>query len=306
MSAERFYARSCQNDGYDLRTVVKAMGTGPLQRGLVSEPIERPVPSDPAALLDKHSRQVTAEPIDLVGAVDGIQAAVTLTWRAQRPTYLQYAAAGAMACDGQAVGLREELSIVCSAQDREWAVAHADGIPVTDLGDTEIGDVERLAWRGLAASRERLEYAMATGLLEQSDKVVLIDGGLSRLPASARLGGVVKTMSYRYLGDESCLYMLKPGWRSPRFIIAAGSQGCPHERYSAYLRLRDAGQAPWQYGLVRLETFDPELIDPLAARCLRERQGMGSLDPRGDRHLAVVLACEQFLRARRPFLFSNL
>ncbi len=92
---------------------------------------------------------------------------------------------------------------------------------------------------------------------------------------------------------------------SPRFLMPAGSQGVTVPRYSCYVRLHDASRMAWNFGLVRLEAFKPELLDPLCALALLERQPAGSHDRRFDRHLSGVRAVEDLLRARRPTVFSS-
>ena len=70
------------------------------------------------------------------------------------------------------------------------------------------------------------------------------------------------------------------------------------------MRLHDANSQAWSFGMVRLEAFNPDLLDPLAARALNERQGPHSGDGRYDRHLVSVATCEKLLCARRPMVFD--
>jgi hypothetical protein len=133
----------------------------------------------------------------------------------------------------------------------------------------------------------------------------VVDGSLVARPIRDRVVGVVKTTNRRYLPDESVLWGLPAGWRSPRFKIPEGSQNVGAPRYSCYLRLHDASRQAWNFGLIRLETFDLDLLEPLCALALEERQPAGSLDRRYDRHLAGVRAVEDLLRARRPSIFGG-
>ena len=121
-------------------------------------------------------------------------------------------------------------------------------------------------------------------------------------PVDDRLFGVVKTVNRRWMPDESILWSLPENWRSPRFRIPASKSG--PERYSCYVRLRSNEIASWSYGLLRLEAFDAEMLDRLAALCVAEKQPTRSGDPRGDRHLEVIRLAEDVLRSRRPDAFS--
>ena len=82
--------------------------------------------------------------------------------------------------------------------------------------------------------------------------------------------------------------------------ISSGSDGCPVDRYSCCVRLRDARFHSWTHGLIRPETFDPAQLDALAARALVERQSVHSGDGRWDRHLHSVATTEKVLPLRPP------
>ena len=150
-------------------------------------------------------------------------------------------------------------------------------------------------------NRERCEKAVVARL--GGGLPLVLDGDLRSRGSAEGLVSVAKTLRTRYLPDESVLVRLPHRWRSPVFRI---SDGASADRYSCYLRMLDASDQSWSFGLVRLEAFDPELLDPLAALCLSQRQGSRSGDRRFDVHLAPVRACEELLRARRPAAFSHL
>ena len=77
-------------------------------------------------------------------------------------------------------------------------------------------------------------------------------------------------------------------------------------RWAAYVRLASnrSDSGPPARGLVRIEAFDRELIEPLAATCMDLRQQPGSMAPRADRHLAPIAACERELRRSLPQLYG--
>lgn len=291
---------------HDLRQFFHAVGRFRGQKALTSTPTERPEPDVPAELIEEVPSLVSAAPLAVDAFVDGVQASLCVTHRpGHRPVYLSYVAAGALGAGALPIGLREELAVVCSSLDLEWVQGLGTTIPVESLAATDPLEVERGALALLGGGRERLERDLVVDLVDQGYTRLVLDGSLVGRPHNPALVGVVKSTGRKYLADESVLYGLAPGWRSPRFKIHPNTAGSPELRYSCYLRLFDASAERWNYGLIRLEVFaDPDLLDPLAARCLAERQNPAAGDPRFDRHLSSVHACEEFLRARRPAVFA--
>lgn len=290
---------------HDLRAFFRAVGHFSGARALTSTPAERSEPAVPAELLDPAPVKVAASPLDVDAYVDGIQAALVVTHRSHRPVYLNYAAAGAIGGNARHVALAEDLWVTCSTADREWVDDLRSTVPAEDLDAEAPPEVERLAMESLAGQRARLERRVVSDLTGSGAGTIVLDGALTGRESDRRLLGVVKSTNRKYLADESCLFGLRSGWRSPRFIIPAGTAGSGVGRYSCYLRLHDASRHQWNFALIRLECFeDPDLLDPLAARCLAERQPPTSGDARWDRHIHSVRATEDFLRARRPPVFS--
>jgi hypothetical protein len=248
---------------------------------------------------------VTASPLPVVGFVDGIQAAICVTYRSHRPVYLTYVAAGAAGSEGRLLALRERMNVTASHLEREWLSDLDVLIPTVELAEERPDELAAAARQNLAGDRETLERVVIDEMLSTPGPALVVDGNLVGRPTQDRVVGVVKTTQRRYLADESVLWGLPAGWRSPRFMIPAGSQGVRVPRYSCYVRLHDASRLAWNFGLIRLEAFKPELLDPLAALSLAERQPAGSRDSRFDRHLAGVRAVEDLLRARRPTVFAS-
>jgi hypothetical protein len=293
-----------QQTGYDLLALFRSVGRFAPQRGLLSSPVDRIEPEKPAELLDAKPSSVTASPLVVAAFVDGIQAAVSVAYRDHRPSYLVYTAGAAVDARYRPVGLREDLVLCCSSLDSEWAVSLGGGVPIEVLSGQSPVEIDREAMALLAGKRESAERELQVELVEQGVCPVVVDGSLIGR-SGPDVVGVVKSMGHRYLSDESCLYGLLPGWRSPRFAIPAGVGGGSEVRYSAYVRLFDAGAAPWDFGLVRVESFDPELLDSVAAMCLSERQSGHSGDGRWDRHILGIRRCEEFMRSRRPAVFAR-
>lgn len=292
------------DNSHDLRQFFRAVGSFGGQRALLSTPEERTDTDVPVDVLDADPVKVTAQAMVPAGFVDGVQASLCVTYRAHRPVFLSYTAAGAVGAGAKPLGLLENLVVVCSAKDREWVEDLGSTIPINELAAESPPDVEREAHQLLGGSREKLERALIEDLDSHGLRPLVVDGNLVARPFSTGLLGVVKSTRRRYLPDERVLFGLRAGWRSPRFRIPAGSNGHANDRYSCYLRLHDASHQAWNFGMVRLETYDADQLDPLAARCLLERQGAASGDARWDRHLASVAAVEEFLRARRPTVYG--
>jgi hypothetical protein len=288
----------------DLRAFFRSVGQFRGDRALTSTPTERTNPDQPVVNIDAAPARIDVQALRVAGFVDGVQAAMTVTWREHRPVYFAYTAAGCVGEQGRLLVSREKLEIICSELDHDWIESLGHPIDVHRLDESQPDLIERAALASLAAQRDDHERNVIADLLTRMDLPVIVDGSLIARPVDNRICAVVKTTRRRWLADETVLWGLPEGWRSPRFVIPSGSQGVPVDRYSCYLRLFDASQRSWDYGLVRLETFDPSLLEPLAALALAERQSPGAGDPRADRHLAGVRTCEQVLRARRPAVFG--
>ena len=289
---------------YDLRSLFKAIGRFGAVRALDVSPTERPVVDVVVEMLDTEPAKVTAAPLAVEGFVDGIQATLCVTHREQRPVYLFYVAAAALGPRAVPVGVREQLSLVSAEADQEWAEGISMGIPLEVLVDTTPPELERAAHRLVGSTRDALERSLVTDLLAQGRGPLVLDGSLVGRDVDRNLVGVIKSTQRQWLPDESGLWRLEEGWRSERFKIPAGTSGMGVDRYSCYVQMVNKERGAWNLGLIRLEAFNPDLLDPLAALCLNERQGSRSGDMRWDRHLASVRTVEEFLRARRPSVFS--
>jgi hypothetical protein len=60
----------------------------------------------------------------------------------------------------------------------------------------------------------------------------------------------------------------------------------------------------WDFGLVRVEGWDADIVAQACAAIYRHRQPAGVSDDRWDRHLGPVAWCEIALRDRRPPEFT--
>jgi hypothetical protein len=290
---------------FDLRSLLRAVGGGAAtSAALTAPPAARTDVAAPVELVDVEPSEVSAAPAPVRAFVDGVQHARVLTWHGHRPVYLTYVAAAGLGARREVHALRESLELVCATPDAEWAGGVADEVPVRVLTAETPGEVESEAFAALGGAREEQERLVTADLLADPDpRTVVLDGTLVGRPFDRRLGGVVKSVDRRYLPDEEVLWSLPVGWRSPRFKIPAGIDAA-YPRYSCYLRLFSASRRPWHFALVRLETFDLDALDSLAARCLVERQGPAARDGRWERHLGAVRQVEEYLRARRPPVFT--
>jgi hypothetical protein len=289
---------------HDLRSFLIAVGGLAGGGALKAAPTERPVVDFDVDVLDADASKVVASPMAVTGFVDGVQSAAAVTWREHRPVYLTYVAAAAVGARGIPAGVIEHLEVLCATADGDWAREVAGTIPVREIDVERPGELESAAFTTLGARRERCERDLVDQLIaDPGCGALILDGSLVGRPRDTRLAGVVKTTRRQYLPDESVLWRLPEGWRSPRFRIPAGA-GAGVDRFSCYLRLFDARAHGWDFGLLRLETFDADVLDELAARCLIERQGAGARDARWDRHLGGVRQVENYLRSRRPSVFN--
>lgn len=285
----------------DLRPFLRAMGGAPT-RGALDVP-EREEPEVPAELLDSASSRVTAAPITKAVFIDGIQSNSVLTYRTHRPVTLVAEAAGAVDEQLKPRHVIENFEVLCAREDFDWVMEHDCPLSVRVVSESlEPTVVERATSADLKNARDGLEILLAADLLDAAEdgERVLVDGHLANRPDDHRLGGIIKSTETRLLSDESVLWGLPEGWRSPRFVMPENYGGLSAQRYSCYVRMRPAGDRPWGFGLIRVESYDPDQLDELAATALAFRQPAGTHDARGDRHVAPVAMVEKWLRARRP------
>jgi len=285
---------------YDLRAFFSALGGSPGRRsGLADE--DRKDTSAVVELVESDAVEVTSPPLEVTGYVDGVQASSCVAYYEHRPVHLVYTAAACISPRLEPLCVDERLVVLCSQLDREHLEGISAGVPVEAFDEESPMRLEALVRSQVDRSREQREQAVVERLA--AGRPLVLDGDLRSRGAHDGLVSVAKTLRTRYLPDETVLVDLPHRWRSPVFKI---SDGASTDRYSCYLRLLDAYGQSWSFGLVRLEAFDPSLLDPLAALCLTQRQGARSGDRRFDVHLAPVRACEELLRARRPAAFSHL
>lgn len=285
----------------DLRPFLRTMGGRPT-RGALDVP-EREEPEVPAELLDAAPQKITAPSHREAIFIDGVQSASVLTYRMHRPVTLVMAGAGSVKQDLSPVKALESLEVLCAREDQQWVIDADCPVPVRVVEESsDPVKVERATAKDLTDRRDELEILLAAELLSDtsSDTQIMVDGHLANRPEDPRLLGVIKTTNTRLLTDESVLWGLPQGWRSPRFVMPEHFGGPSAQRYSCYVRLRNAEAMPWGFGLIRLEAFDPDLLDRAAATALAHRQPTGTRDARGDRHLQPVAQVEKWMRSRRP------
>jgi hypothetical protein len=277
---------------------------------LPSPPPNRSVQRRPAQLPGAVGRRPVSDtsPLPVTAFLDGIQASRTI-YRSYRPIVFQQATAAAIGAP--AVGQRRpwrvglsEFAAIASPVDTPRL--RDCGLPERLIVEVDDGAPEALAAQAkerLGEVRARLERELCARVLEERPGgYVVVDGSLSGHVVDERVCGVVKTCSSRYLEDERVLYDLRVGERTDaiRVRLHDGRQVA-----SCYLRLRSAWpRHPWAYGLVRVEAYDAELLDPLCVKVLRCRQPSGSPDPRADRHIEPIRLCEEVGRATVPPWFD--
>ena len=289
---------------HDLRSLFRAIGAFTLESALTHQLEARVDCALPVTLLDTDPSLVDCAPLEVSGFIDGVQAAKCVTYIDHRPVYLAYASAGAVDAKGKLVDTLERLMLIVSKADKEWLSALNTTIDSVELQSFRPDDLASAALVQLGDERNNLEKSLISKMFDDGHKSLLIDGSLLGKAIRHELVGVVKTTKTKYLPDESQLWKLDKGWRSQRFVIPAGSNGCPVDRFSCYVRMQKADYQAWNFGLIRLESFDLDLLDPLAALALSETQHATSRDKRFDKHLAGVRSIEDILRARRPSIYS--
>lgn len=217
-------------------------------------------------------------------------------------------AVGAVRCDGRAAFADHLVgrSVVVGGGLRPQAVEVRVGDAVLSYGPaTEPGHDPEVPLFGLQKAMMSAEAALAANVAAGADGLVLADGRLGFLDATASpVVGVVKRFARAYLdtGHDSLLTRLSPGERTPLFGLVY--EGQPLERYAWYTRLVPSRPAWHDHaGLVRCEVRAGVGLDQ--ARALADRVSAllpafagRPIDPRFPQNLAPVGGLESWLRHR--------
>jgi hypothetical protein len=246
--------------------------------------------------------RVSVEPAPEVLFVDGVRRIDANLWVEDpqaTPTLALAAsyAAGAVLANHRATVVAEEVrrGLFSSASNAESiATTHATYEVHLTAGLTS----EEL-WLGLQNQMAVLEGQVAIEYAHVP--LVVVDGPLSHHRTLSEAVGYIKTQHVHYLPAplRSILLRLRPGDRTPLFLVASGSR--QWHRFSWYLRLPMAGAGPMD-GIVRAEvTADRDLAaarrraDLLAATVCRYASE-GHKDPRAPQNLYPVGGLERRLR----------
>lgn len=278
----------------DMKALFRAIGHGP--GAADAPPWRRAVQCHHDGPVDVHDVQ----PLTVTAVVDGTQWATLAHRIDERPITLHHVSAAAV--DGLVgVASMERLYLAASRLDADWCRQLPEGIPVVELDGVSPQAVAQGADETVDLLRRRFEQTVTERALETVGGPVLVDGSIRELGTiDDGIVGVVKAATdTQMLGDERELRHLRPGHRSSRFVWQR-DYASQHDVHCAYLRLHAPGwHDPWTHGIVRLEALDPQLLDPLGALCLLERQDRHSGDPRWPVHLRSVRHTEEILKARQ-------
>jgi hypothetical protein len=246
--------------------------------------------------------QVNAEPAEEVLFVDGVRRIDANLWLEgpdQVPTLALAAsyAAGAVLANHRATVVAEEVrrGVFSSAANAESIVTrHA----IYEVHLTSGVTSEEL-WLGLQNQMAVLEGQMAVQFADVP--LLVVDGPLSHHRTLSEAVGYIKTQHVHYLPPHlrPVLLQLRPGDRTPLFLVATGSR--QWHRLSWYLRLPMAGGGPMD-GIVRAElNADRDIssarrrADLMAATVCRYASE-GHKDPRAPQNLYPVGGLERRLR----------
>lgn len=284
----------------DLRSLLRELGGIP-PGGAISS-VDLTDHDGSVELVEHKATKVSAPPAPIAGWIDGVQASRAITWVNQRPVQLAWTAAGAATSEGRPVANDATLWIGCSTEDENYCTTIAHGAEIQAERVSDPLELAKALNAQVSAERERLERLIVTKLADSDQGLVVADGPVVARTRRPQVVGVVKSHAVRYLEQEGMkeLYRLPAGWRSAAFKIS----GRGGERFSSYLRLHDPSSRWWDFGLIRLEVFNLEHLDGLAAAVLAERQYQGSKDGRWDRHLGTIRWVEEWLRGLRPNIFG--
>lgn len=287
---------------YDLQALFQAM-----PQGLLGAP-SRGAPQHLIAEHYDHAppRPVAGPPLPVWAAIDGIERVRVLTYAPDaragaRPIVLAYEAAAAIDFtqpDGHRTVV-QDLHIICSHRDAQWVASWPGNLPITILDEHTPAGVAAAAWECVHRRRAQLERYVVAHAPERPG-YLLLDGSLVDAPPRKDLVAVVKTVATGWTTDPAYT-TLRQGWRSPALLLRGLSRLQTEERHTAYVKLHESDTSHAQdYGLIRIETTDPALLDPLAAFVMKARM---LRHPRPGQ-LAPVQYVEDVLGATAPNAFA--
>lgn len=289
---------------FDTGEFIRLMKAAPA-RALLSQPVDRNDRSDKVEMVEE-SRAYRVDPAKAdpnTVFIDGIQHAVRVASRDSRPVYLLYVAAGCVDVDLKPIARMEKVVVACAATDVDWILEICPHAPVRRLAVGAPPEIARHAHNLLGQMRDKLEKDLLEEVIDLGCAPIVVDGALYGRPVIGGLSGLAKTMNTQWMEDETILWTLFAGWRSPIFKIPSGI-GHGADRYSCYTRLHNPSNSEWSHGLVRLESFEQEALESLCATAFKQRQAPGD-DRRWDRHLRTVRGVEEMLRMMRPLAFTT-
>ena len=234
------------------------------------------------------------------GGLDGIQRSQVLVRRAHRPLALGYAAAGCVPVGTRMVHWHHQrLFGLCSYLDEDEMRAAAPDLPIVALDERWPDGVAQAGMELLDRVRRHLERLAVAAISIPAGSVVAVDGDLRHVPAHvSQVVGVVKDTTNPYgdldptalaAGQCSDIFELQPERRTDRI------------RFSCYARLRaSGGHEPEGLSIVRLETFSPETLEPLAKCLVNCTIAPGQPNARHGSHLRLIASTEDVLRAVAP------
>lgn len=172
--------------------------------------------------------------------------------------------------------------------------------PVAEPGT----DPNKPLWR-LQQEMRQAEAALAASLAGEADRLVVVDGPLTRLdPTACPVVGMVKRYQHQYLApeQEALVGVLAPGERTPLFALGIPNE--PVQRLAWYTRLVP-WRPPWHdhAGVVRCEVPAGLGLDravEVAGRVSALLPGYAGrpTDPRAPQNLAPVAGLEAWLTHR--------
>jgi hypothetical protein len=246
--------------------------------------------------------EVSAEPAPEVLFVDGVRRIDANLWveGTERVPTLALAAsyaAGAVLANHRATIVAEEVrrGVFSSATTAESIVTRHARYEV----HLTSGVTSEELWLGLQNQMAVLEGQMAVQFADVP--LLVVDGPLSHHRTLSEAVGYIKTQHVHYLPPNlrAVLLQLRPGDRTPLFLVATGSR--QWHRLSWYLRLPMAGGGPMD-GIVRAEVNADRDIssarrraDLMAATVCRYASE-GHKDPRAPQNLYPVGGLERRLR----------
>lgn len=230
--------------------------------------------------------------------IDGIQDAIILKYVDNLPIILVSVSSGYIDIELNGFESKNKTFLICRKGMELIEYRNSIEIIELDIDDAELYQLK--ADEIINENRDKIEEEVACNLFEDGCSMIFVDGSIRSYDGRDNIVGVIKSNNTKYLKDERELYSLDRDEISSIFKFDFDGKTI----YSLYYRLFSNVGNDWDYGLVRLESYNIDTLIMSLDYMKKCRQNEGSSDSRKDRHLKQIKTLEEYLKYTRHYIFK--